>query len=110
MSDICPICSLPQDLCVCDTIKKEEQRIEIKVVKRRFGKLTTLIEGIEGLDLKEIAKKLKSKLACGGTIKEGAIELQGDHSVKAKNILEEIGFSKGSITITKKVERWVRQK
>lgn len=102
MSDICPVCSLPQDLCVCETIKKEEQRIEIKVVKRRFGKLTTLIGGIEGLDLKEIAKELKSKLACGGTIKEGAIELQGDHSIKAKKILEELGFSPGSVMIIKK--------
>ena len=101
MSDICPVCSLPKDLCVCDTIKKEEQKITIKIVKRRFGKLATLIEGIEDLDLKEIAKELKSKLACGGTSKKGAIELQGDHSVKAKKILEELGFTQGSIKIEK---------
>jgi translation initiation factor 1 (eIF-1/SUI1) len=39
--------------------------------------MVTIVTGLEGVDIKEIAKKLKSKLACGGTIVNGKIiELQ----------------------------------
>jgi len=98
MSSICPKCGLPLDLCVCETIAKEEQRIHVKVVKRRFGKLTTLVEGFDtSIDVKEIAKKLKSKLACGGTVKQKTIELQGDHKEKAKRELIVLGFNPNTI-------------
>lgn len=100
MSDMCPRCGLPKDLCVCETIAKEEQKIEIRLVKRKFGKLITTVHGIndKSIDLKELAKKLKSKLACGGTAKGGVIELQGNHSQKVKKILVELGFPASTIT------------
>lgn len=100
MSEICPKCGLPKDLCVCETIAKEEQQIKIQVVKRRFGKLITTVSGIndKSIDLKELAKKLKSKLACGGTNKDGVIELQGSHANKARQILVELGFPQSTIT------------
>ena len=44
-------------------------------------------------------KKLKAQLACGGTSKNGVIELQGDHTHKIKGILEKLGFPQDSITI-----------
>lgn len=95
MSDICPKCGLTKELCVCETIAKEEQRIRIRLVKRRFGKMATIIEGLDNgdLDLKEITKNLKSKLACGGTYKDGVIELQGVHVEKLKKELGKMGFS-----------------
>jgi translation initiation factor 1 len=43
--------------------------------------------------VKDLMKQLKSRLACGGTVKEGRIELQGDHKARAKEVLVEIGFS-----------------
>ncbi|MBS3172416.1 stress response translation initiation inhibitor YciH [Candidatus Woesearchaeota archaeon] len=94
MSEICPKCGLPKDLCVCETIAKEEQTIRIRKEKKRYGKLVTLVEGIDPstIDMKEVAKTLKSKLACGGTIKNSVIELQGDHVVKAKQELIKLGF------------------
>ena len=98
MSNICPKCGLPLDLCVCDTIAKEEQRIHIRVVKRRFGKMITLVAGFDtSIDIKDIAKNLKSRLACGGTVKEKTIELQGDHKAKVKKELTALGFNPNTI-------------
>lgn len=101
MSDICPRCGLPKELCVCETIAKEEQKIQITLVKRRFGKLSTIITGIDDktINIKELGKKLKSRLACGGTVKDNHIELQGNHLEKAKAIMIEEGFSPHSITL-----------
>jgi len=98
MSNVCPKCGLAKELCVCETIAKEEQKIRVRSVKRRFGKLITLIEGIDpSINLKDVTKKLKSKLACGGTVKEGIIELQGDHTKKAKEELIKLGFNANTI-------------
>ncbi len=101
MSEVCPKCGLPKELCVCETIAKKEQQIRIKVEKRKFGKIITTIEGIDekNIDIKDLAKKLKNKLACGGTVKEGNIELQGDHAQKAKHILVALGFSQDTVNI-----------
>ncbi len=95
MSDVCQICGLPSELCVCETIAKEQQKIQVRTVRRRYGKKMTIIEGIDEkqIDLKELGKELKQKLACGGTSKKGQIELQGDHSEKVKKMLVEMGFS-----------------
>jgi len=95
--DICPKCGLPIAACVCEDIAKTQQEIEVKTEKRRFGKVVTLVTGLEGVDLKEIAKKLKNKLACGGTIDGKVIELQGNHLNKVKPVLIEAGFSETQI-------------
>jgi translation initiation factor 1 len=65
--------------------------------KRKYGKQVTLVDGFEGVDVDKIAKELKSKLACGGTVKDGNIELQGDHLEKTKKILVNMGFSESMI-------------
>jgi translation initiation factor 1 len=99
--EVCSVCSLPKDLCVCQTLAREEQKITISVVKRRFGKLTTTIDGLDGktIDLKDLSKKLKNKLACGGTSKNGVIELQGNHIDKVKSELVKLGFNENSMII-----------
>jgi translation initiation factor 1 len=86
---------LPKELCVCEEIAREQQRINVYSIKRKFGKKVTIVEGIDEkqLDLKALTKTLKSKLACGGTAKEGRIELQGNHKVRVKEVLVEMGFS-----------------
>ena len=53
----------------------------------------------EELDIKELTKTLKAKCACGGTAKNGQIELQGDHKVKVKEVLSDMGFSSDTIEI-----------
>jgi translation initiation factor 1 len=97
--DICPKCGLPKEACVCTEIAKEEQKIKISVEKKRYGKLMTVISGFnKDIDLKDIAKKLKSEFACGGTVKDNTIELQGDHKKKIKQALIKLGFPEDSIS------------
>ncbi|MBS3112687.1 translation initiation factor [Candidatus Woesearchaeota archaeon] len=101
MSEVCTQCGLPKELCVCETIAKESQSIKVYSIKKKFGKLYTVIEGIDekDIDLKDMAKKLKAKLACGGTAKEGKIELQGNHGQRVKGILINLGFAKEMIEV-----------
>ncbi|MFA5992220.1 MAG: stress response translation initiation inhibitor YciH [Candidatus Pacearchaeota archaeon] len=97
--DICPKCGLPRQACVCEEIAKSEQRIQVTTAKKKFGKLVTLVSGIEkGIDIKKVAKELKEELGCGGTIKDNVIELQGDHMRKIKPLLVSMGFSESSIS------------
>ncbi|MBS3096339.1 translation initiation factor [Candidatus Woesearchaeota archaeon] len=101
MSEICPVCGLVKELCVCETIAKESQKISIFVERKKFNKNYTIVQGIDEreIGLKDLAKKLKSELACGGTIKDGKIELQGEHKQKVKVILVKHGFMPSSIEI-----------
>lgn len=101
MSEICSTCGLPKELCVCQTIAKETQKIKVYTEKKKFNKTYTIIEGIDKkeIDMKDLTKNLKSKLACGGTIKEGKIELQGNHQQKVKAILVQVGFTPETIVI-----------
>ncbi|MBN1792345.1 translation initiation factor [Candidatus Woesearchaeota archaeon] len=101
MSDICSTCGLPKELCVCETIAKESQKISVDIVKKKFGKISTIVSGINEteIDLKELAKKLKSKLACGGTAKDGHIELQGNHGKEIRAELIKLGFSPDQVEV-----------
>lgn len=80
---------------MCQEIALEQQRILVYSVKRKFGKVVTLIEGVDEkqVSTRELIKELKSRLACGGTVKEGHIELQGDHRNRVKDVLVGMGFS-----------------
>jgi len=94
---------------VCESIAKETQKITIHIEQKKFGKKYTIIEGISDIDLEQLAKQLKAKLACGGTVKEGRIELQGgggstpaaerDHKHKVRDLLVSMGFAAESIVI-----------
>ena len=96
--DICPKCGLPIQACVCNEIAKTSQTIEVKTEKRRFGKINTIISGFDdGVQIKDIAKKLKEKRACGGTVKNKTIELQGNHKGHIKDILVSLGFNEEQI-------------
>ena len=82
-------------MCMCEQIAKEQQRIKILTDTRRYGKIVTVVEGIDSadIDMEDLARKLKTKCAAGGTYKDGKIELQGDHKRKVREVLEELGFS-----------------
>jgi len=96
--EICPKCGLPKHACVCEQIVKSSQRISIRNLKKRYGKIVTIVSGFDNeVNIKKIAKDLKNELACGGTVKDGEIELQGDHSKKIKDILVKLGFERDLI-------------
>lgn len=101
MNVVCPKCGLPSDLCVCESIAKESQKINVSTEKKKFGKIYTTIIGIDEkeIDINQLCKELKSVLACGGTYREGKIELQGDHKNKVKRILIEKGFAPETIIV-----------
>jgi len=98
MAEVCSKCGLPKELCTCGVREREEQKIRVLVERRKWGKPTTIVEGVaEGG--KNLSKQLKSKLACGGTFKNGRIELQGDHRFKIKNILVKFGYDGDKVEI-----------
>jgi len=101
MSETCTTCGLPKELCVCETIAKESQKIEVVLIKKKFGKISTVIRGLNQneINLKDLAKKLKNRFACGGTAKEGIIELQGNHLKELKTELVKLGFSPDTIEV-----------
>ena len=97
LSSLCG--GLPPELC--EQLTMEQQVIKIKLEKRRYGREVTIIEGLneKEINLKKLASELKSKLATGGTYKNGRIELQGDHRHRVKQILVEMGFPEENIII-----------
>ena len=99
--DVCDVCGLPMELCVCEDIAREVQKIKVYTAKRKFGKHMTVVEGIDGrnIDTKELVKMLKTECACGGTSKESRIELQGDHKEKVRGMLLKAGFSQDLIEV-----------
>lgn len=100
MSDVCQTCGLPKTLCICETIAKEGEKITVSVSKKRYGKTITLISGLtKDVDSRKMLKELKTRLACGGTIKDNIIELQGAHKAKAVDVLIRLGFSKEQIEV-----------
>ncbi|MCL4373734.1 MAG: stress response translation initiation inhibitor YciH [Candidatus Marsarchaeota archaeon] len=100
MAEICPRCGLPKDLCVCDVLDKEtEAKIKISTKKAKFNKFVTIVEGISADDIERTMKSLKRILACGGTYKDGYIELQGEHKLNTKNALISIGYKDTNIEI-----------
>ena len=107
MVEIDPITGLPKELSAWDNIAKEDQEITAKIIRKKFGKKYTIVEGINSteVDIKDIAKKLKNKFACGGTAKKDLIELQGDHLRQIKDALVEIGFSPETIKVSSKIGR-----
>lgn len=97
--DIDPRFGLPTDAGVFEEIAKTDQKITVSTVARRYGKITTLVSGFDkSLDIKATAKQLKEKLACGGTVKDGVIELQGNHKKQVRPVLVKLGFPEDAIS------------
>ncbi len=101
MPEICPKCGLPKEICVCDILDRETNRkIKVYLERKKFKKFMTVVTGLSGDELEKTAKELKTELACGGTYKNGIIELQGEHKAAVKKALLEMGYPEESIDIS----------
>mgnify|MGYP001560453668 CR=1 FL=1 len=99
LMEIDPKTGLPIEAIAWEELAKSEQKINVSTVSRRYGKITTLVSGFDkSIDLRSTAKSLKEALACGGTVKNNVIELQGNHKKQVKPILVRLGFAEESIT------------
>jgi len=101
MAEICPTCGLPLDICVCEEISKEQQRIRVRLETRKWRRAVTIIDGIDDKDtnLSRLAQKLKTFCACGGTAKNDEIILQGDHRDKVRSYLVNLGYPEENVEI-----------
>ncbi|MBP7142487.1 MAG: translation initiation factor [Opitutaceae bacterium] len=77
-------------------MRKNRGRVDIRrTTAGRGGKTVTVIEGFVGIGLAEkenLAKAMQKRCGCGGTVKEGRIEIQGDKREDVARVLEAAGF------------------
>jgi translation initiation factor 1 len=97
----CDRCGMLERECTCTPpvvekkpIPPESQTARLKLEKRPKGKQITTVWGLdpEGNDLEALAARLKGMCGTGGTVKNGVIELQGDHLVAAERALRELAY------------------
>ena len=91
----CPVCDEYEDECICkqkmqDSPSKKTIQIR-REIKGRGGKTVTTLSGF-GNAAKQKQKELQKLCGAGGTVKQGVIEIQGDHRQKIKDYLNGQGF------------------
>lgn len=91
------IAGLPDELGIDEDFARSQQRLTVSVESRRYGKPMTIVSGFDPdltdeSDLKELASELKREVGAGGTVDDGTIEVQGDHSDRLPDLLRERGF------------------
>jgi translation initiation factor 1 len=95
MQEVDKISGLPKDLFDISNIAKDQQKIRVEVIRRKFSKFVTLVVGIDDKDtVKEMGKEMKQKFACGGTVKDNEIELQGKHKNRVIEFLVKKGYKR----------------
>jgi len=100
--DTCPVCGQPYKHCRCDQSstphnmpKKADGIVRVmRDRKHRGGKTVTVITGVPASNeaITVLAQQLKKLCGSGGTVKDGAIEIQGDHCEKVLAKLSEMGY------------------
>lgn len=98
----CETCGRPEAECSCPPppaagparLDPARQTARLRVERRPKAKVVTVVGDLDplGTDLAGLAALLKGRCGTGGTIKEGRIELQGDHLAVIETALAALGF------------------
>ena len=91
----CPRCGRVP--CVCNKIDlapRQQTAYVQRDRKRRAGKTVTVISGLQHTPatFKDLLKSLQTARGTGGTVKEGELEIQGDHRERVAEKLKEMGY------------------
>jgi translation initiation factor 1 len=95
---MCPACRHPVAACACkqmQAIPKTDGVVRVsRETKGRGGKSVTLVKGLalDALALAQLGKQLKAACGSGGTVKDGVIEVQGDHCEVVMEALKKQGY------------------
>jgi len=94
---MCPGCRQPLEACTCQQVALPSGDGIVRVNrenKGRGGKTVTLVKGVlrDSAGLTALGKQLKNACGSGGTVKDGIIEIQGDHVVTVMATLQKLGF------------------
>ncbi|BCL77091.1 translation initiation factor [Jeongeupia sp. HS-3] len=94
---ICPACRNPQASCSCKAVVPAGFADGALRVSRetRKGKGVTLIKGLtlDAAALALLGKQLRTQCGSGGTVKDGVIEIQGDHCELVMAALRQLGHT-----------------
>ena len=95
---MCPACRQPIAGCVCGVkaISKGDGVVRVsRESKGRGGKVVTLVKGLalDDVALQALCKQLKAACGSGGTVKDGVIEVQGDHCERVAQSLSNAGHN-----------------
>jgi translation initiation factor 1 len=95
----CPACGKPAARCACAARKPPLKRDGIvritRQTKGRKGKGVSCVTGLAlpPEKLEELARQLKQRCGAGGTVKDGVIEIQGDHRELLADLLRGLGYT-----------------
>ena len=96
---MCPACGKPLTDCICrqkEAVRRGDGIVRVEQeTKGRKGKRVTVITGVplDHAGLSKLAKQLKQKCGTGGTIRDGVIEIQGDHRDMLVEELKKQGYT-----------------
>ena len=93
---MCPTCAKALTACICGQILVVgDGTVRVRLeTKGRKGKGVTLISGLPlgPVELADLGKQLKQKCGSGGTVKDGVIEVQGNHCAALIEALKKLGW------------------
>jgi len=96
---MCPACRRPQAACACAAPAAARRRGDgvVRVSREthgRGGKAVTVVRGVDADDaaLAALGKRLRTACGSGGTVKDGVVEVQGDHRDRVVALLEQDGY------------------
>jgi translation initiation factor 1 len=95
---MCPDCRQPAAACTCKASVAPVGNGNVRVSRQskgRGGKTVTLVKGValDPVALAALGKQLRTACGSGGTVKDGVIEVQGDHCDRIVETLAKLGHA-----------------